>query len=113
MGSGMATDALAANLQGLRMMVHGGPDAESGVGFDDLLAENGCSDIADVLLADIDAAIAEAEAFEEPLQTVIVSDMERVVALHGAVKRVTDTLKGPFVMCLMLTVPMEGAGDAD
>jgi leucyl-tRNA synthetase len=38
-------------------------------------------------------------------------DLER--ALHAAIKKVTDTLKGPVVMILSLEVPESGAGDAD
>jgi hypothetical protein len=104
--------AIAANLRGLRQLVHGGPDA-SADGFDDLLVGVGHPEIAVDLLDAIDAAIADAEAIDGSLQQVIVNDTARVEALHGRVKAVTDILKGPFVMALMLTVPAEGAGDAD
>ena len=102
-----------ANLEGLRLMLQGGADPASADGFDDLLREVEGDDIADTLLEDLDAAITQAGSFEDPLQQVLLSDMARVEALHASVKNVTDTLKGPFVMCLMLSVPAEGAGDAD
>ena len=105
--------AVAANLRGLQLLVQGGPDPETALGFDDLLEDIGESSIAGTLLGQIDTAIALADGFEGPLQTAAVSDPDRVLALHTAVKDVTDTLKGPFVMALMLTVPAEGAGDND
>ncbi|HET6582006.1 MAG TPA: imelysin family protein [Nannocystaceae bacterium] len=110
---GDAGPAIVANLQALRLLVTGGPDPATADGFDDLLAEAGHPEIGESLLADIDAAIAEIEAIEEPLQSVIVADPARVQSAYDAIKRVTDALKGPFVMTLMLTIPMEGAGDAD
>lgn len=109
---GQAAPAIASNLRALKHMVQGGPTGAS-AGFDDLLVGSGNGDIAETLLADIDAAIAAAEAFEEPLQQVIVADATQVENLHTAIKKITDTLKGPFVMALMLTVPQEGAGDND
>jgi predicted lipoprotein len=109
---GMAAASVAANLRGIAQMIHGGPDA-SGDGFDDLLIAAGRGEVATDLLADIEAAIAQAETFDQPLQQIIVSDIAQVEALHAAVKNVTDTLKGPFVMALMLALPAEGASDND
>lgn len=111
--SAESTRAVAANLRALRTMVQGGPDPETSDGFDDLLAGMGQGQIANDLLGRIDAGITLAESFDDPLQQAIVGDASRVEALHGAVKEVTDILKGPFVMALMLTIPAEGAGDAD
>lgn len=109
---GMSKIAIAQNLRALRDMVRGGTSSEH-PGFDDLLNEMGQGDIAARLLGDIDAAIADADAIEGQLQQALVNDIESVEALHASIKQVTDTLKGPFVMALMLTVPMEGAGDND
>jgi uncharacterized protein len=111
--SKQAGPAIAANLKTLRVLVTGGPDPATADGFDDLLAEAGHPEIADTLLADIDAAITVIEAVEDPLQVVILDDMNRVQTIYNTIKLVTDTLKGPFVMTLMLTIPSEGAGDAD
>ncbi len=111
--SGAAALAIAENLRALRLMVQGGPDAETADGFDDLLEGMGEGQIAGTLLNQIDAAIAVAEGLGDPLQSSIASDPASVEALHAAVKDVTDTLKGPFVMALMLTIPAEGAGDND
>lgn len=110
---GLAAAAIAANLSALRELVLGGPDPARSAGFNDLLVDAGHGDIATTLIADIDAAIAVAESFDTPLQQAVVADPEAGQALYDAVKAVTDTLKGPFVMALMLTVPAEGAGDND
>jgi predicted lipoprotein len=111
--SGGAGTAIAANLEALRRLVLGGDDAATGEGFDDLLARAGHADVAEELLADIVAARDEALALDQPLAALAVDEPERVQALHAAIKRVTDTLKGPFVMVLRLRVPSEGAGDND
>ncbi len=111
--SGGAAANIAANLRGLREVVLGGPDAETADGFDDLLEAVGERAIADQLLAQIDAAVQVAESIGDPLQQVAVADVDQAQSLYDAVKEVTDTLKGPFVMALMLTIPAEGAGDND
>lgn len=111
--SGVGAPAVAANLHALRELVQGGPDPDAADGFDDLLIGVGEEDLAAQLLAEIDAAIAIAEGIEAPLTEVVASDPEAATSLHAAVKRVTDLLKGPVVMALMLTVPAEGAGDND
>ena len=111
--SGAAAPAVLANLQGLRLMIQGGPDADAADGFDDLLQEAGQGQVARTLLTQLEAAIAAAEAFDQPLQDAVTSTPEDVTKLHDSIKAVTDTLKGPFVIALMLTIPAEGAGDAD
>jgi hypothetical protein len=110
---GIAAGAIAGNLAGLREMVLGGPDPATAAGFNDLLVQAGHGDIATTLVADIDTAIALAEGFDTSLQLAMTADPKQVQALYDAIKAVTDTLKGPFVMALMLTVPAEGAGDND
>ena len=105
--------AVADNLDALKQLIWGGTDPGTSAGFDDLLINAGQADLAIDLVNKIDIAIAMARAFEQPLQQVVVSDIEAVEDLHAALKDVTDILKGPFVMTLMLTVPAEGAGDAD
>lgn len=110
--SGASASAVAANLEGLRELMLGGPTASS-TGFDDLLAAAGQQALAVQIIDEIDGAIAAAEAFEQPLQQELVNNPPGVVTLHDEVKDVTDLLKGPFVMTLMLTIPAEGASDND
>ena len=109
----IAADAIAENLEGLKFMVWGGTDPGTSAGFDDLLINADQEQIAIDLLGAIDQAIATARAFDQPLQQAAASDLAAVEELHADVKAVTDILKGPFVMALMLTIPAEGAGDAD
>jgi uncharacterized protein len=111
--SGDSTTAIIANLRALELLLHGGPDPATAAGFDDLLANIGQEEIAENLRTDIAAAIALFESLEQPLHQLVASDPVQAQALYDALKAVTDTLKGPFVMALMLTIPAEGAGDND
>jgi predicted lipoprotein len=111
--SGVGAASIRANLEALRVMITGGPDPDTADGFDDLLVQLGHADIAETVLTDIDLAIAQADALAASPQQVALDDPDDLLALHTAVKRVTDALKGPFTMALMLTIPAEGAGDND
>lgn len=108
----LGAEAIAANLRALRQLVLGGRD-ERGTGFDDLLVEAGHPEIANTLISQIDLAISAAEGFEGSLQEIAATDPAALTPLYNAIKSVTDTLKGPFVMTLQLTIPAEGAGDND
>ena len=48
-----------------------------------------------------------------PLQDAIVEQPADVEALHAAVKRVADALKGDIATVLTLQIPAEAAGDND
>jgi len=111
--SGAAASALRGNLEGLALMVTGGPDPATADGFDDLLIQMGEEQIASDLLAAIDAAIVATDAYEQSLQSELATDPAALDELYAAVKNATDILKGPFVMALMLTIPADGAGDND
>ncbi|MEX1364548.1 MAG: imelysin family protein [Nannocystaceae bacterium] len=111
--SGDSAAAIGANLRAMRMLMQGGADPETAVGFDDLLEGVGHPEIASELLVNIDAAIAVADAIDQPLQQALVDDPAQVEALHAAIREVTTVLKGPMVMALRLTIPAEGAGDND
>jgi predicted lipoprotein len=105
--------AIVANLRALQLLLDGGPDPATAVGFDDLLAGMGQTEITDTLRTDIAAAIALCEGIDQPLTQLVASDPAQAQAIYDALKAVTDTLKGPLVMALMLTIPAEGAGDND
>ena len=110
--SGDAVANIIANLEALQLVLHGGPDPDAADGFDDLLEAIDQGEIADTLRAQIDQAITVAQSYDQSLQTLIAGGGDPQ-PLYDALKNVTDTLKGPFVMALMLTIPAEGAGDAD
>jgi predicted lipoprotein len=111
--SGDAATAVRSNLEALALMVQGGADPATSDGFDDLLRQVDEEAIAIDLLAAIDVAIAATLAYEASLQSELAGDPQALDDLYAAVKNVTDILKGPFVMALMLTVPADGAGDND
>jgi predicted lipoprotein len=85
----------------------------AGVGFDDFLRARGADDLADEMIADLEQAIAAAEAIPGTLTNALASDPDSVRAAHAALKVFTDNLKSQFITVLNLTIPREGAGDND
>ena len=110
--SGDAVANIITNLEALQLVLDGGPEPETADGFDDLLEAVDQGEIADTLRSQISQAIAVAQSYDQSLQSVVTGGGDPQ-PLYDALKAVTDTLKGPFVMALMLTIPAEGAGDAD
>lgn len=100
---------IAANLQGFRRAW----TAESGVGFDDILAAIDEAELSSQLLAALNAADATAASISPPLVDVLAADPDAVLALHDAIKVIADLLKGDLATVLTLTVPSEAAGDND
>ncbi|MBX2804183.1 MAG: imelysin family protein [Myxococcales bacterium] len=107
-GLGVSTAWVAANLRGFRLAFTGG----EGGGFDDLLAEQGHSELADRMIANTDAAIALADGLG-PYDELVVHHAAAAQSLYDAVKAVTDDLKGDFATVMSLQVPSEAAGDND
>lgn len=107
--AGASTDCVAANLVGFRALLTGG----DGEGLDDLLVELGHGDLRDALLAALDGADAAAAALTTPVEVAATTDPAPAVALHDAVKAVTDLLKGDLAVVLAVQVPAEAAGDND
>jgi len=107
--SGEGAAAIHANLLGFQALYTGA----DGVGLDDVLADLGHPDLADVISVDLDAAIALAAAMDGPMDEAVVSDTARVEALYEAVKIVTDSLKGDLATVLLLEIPSEASGDND
>lgn len=109
----VARDHIKNNLIGFQR-IFDGCDAAADTGFDDLLRSAGAGDLADSMNADIDAAIAAADALPSADLVVLVdSDRAAVEALHAAVKRLTDELKTDFVTILDLELPKTVEGDND
>jgi predicted lipoprotein len=101
------------NLLGLHMLLAGCNDGE-GVGFDDLLSAVGASSLAGRMTADVDAAIAAADALKsDDIAKEIGTDIVAVQNLHAAVKKITDELKTEFVSVLDLELPTALEGDND
>ncbi len=102
---------IIANLQALRSALTGG--GQDNMGFEDMLQALGAKNLAETMLQDIDAAIAEVEVITPSLAHALVHELGDARSAHAAVKKVTDGLKGSFATVLMLKLPQEGAGDAD
>jgi len=107
--SGSGGPSVAANLRGFRALFTGG----EGTGMDDLLEDVGHGDLSEQILADTDAAILAAESIDPALDVLIEDDPDAVQAVHDAVKKVTDALKGDLATVLALEIPSEASGDAD
>ena len=105
----ISAEEIAANLDGFEALFTGG----DGPGFDDLLASIEEQELADAIVAATDAAQAEAAAFDGPLVDRLSDDRDAVIALHAAVKVVTDLLKGDLATVLVLQIPAEAGGDND
>lgn len=113
------------NLRGARLVVAGSDagngdgdgdgddDGRDGVGFTDLLAHAGHAAAAANLINTLDTAIAATTSFEGTIEDALVTEPQRVIDLHTAVKAFTDELKGTVPSLLGLRVPDEGAGDND
>lgn len=111
--AGLSKEQAVANLEGFRQIFWAGPDADGGVGFDDLLASVGEGALGEEMLADTDAAIATLQAVDGTFVEALTADGAALDASHAAVVELTDDLKGDFPTVLMLNIPTEAAGDAD
>lgn len=111
--AGLSKEHAVANLEAFREVLWAGPNAEDGVGFDDLLAAVGEGALGDEMLADTAAAIEALQAIDGSFVEALTADGDALDASHAAVVELTDDLKGEFPIVLMLNIPTEAAGDAD
>lgn len=102
-----------ANLEGLRQLILGGPTAQEGTGFDDLLVELGEGALADELIAAMDDAITAVGAIRGSYEEALTTEPTALAAAQAAVQSLVDLIKGPVTSALMLSRPGEAAGDAD
>jgi predicted lipoprotein len=107
--SGIGIAAIEANLIGFQQLFSGG----DGYGFDDLLVQIGHGDLSAQMVEDIDAAIVQAATLDMPLDEALVSNIDDLMALHNAIKAVTDALKGDLATVLVLEIPKEVKVDTD
>ncbi|MDB4972416.1 MAG: putative Iron-regulated protein precursor [Myxococcaceae bacterium] len=104
---------ISDNLRGFRLLYQGCGPSYSGLGFDDYLVESGKRDLAARISAAAAAAEASADTLPLPLEPLLQADRARVVALHTAVKELSDLLKTEFASSLNLELPGAGPGDND
>ena len=101
------------NLESFQRLFLGGEPGSDGVGFDDFLRARGAGDLADAMTRDIADAITAVAAIDGTMAEALVADLASVEAAYHAVRKVTDSLKGDFVVSLQLRLPGEGAADVD
>jgi uncharacterized protein len=109
LASASSLASLSGNLRGFRLVMTGG----DGAGLDDLLVDLGHGDLAEQVLADVDATLSLAAAIEAPLDVALVEQPAAVDELYDALCLVTDALKLDLATVLRLQVPSEAAGDND
>jgi predicted lipoprotein len=108
-----ATFAIRANLAALRQVITGTSPTADGPGFDDFMRAVGQPELADRMVADLDAAVAAANALPDSFLTALDTDYAKVVAAHTALRNFTDELKSQFLTVLALEIPNDVATDND
>jgi predicted lipoprotein len=97
-----------ANLDGFERMFWGG----AGAGFDDLLFDVDADEVEAEVRAALDGARAAAGALPS-LEAAVEGDVASGLAVHTAVRGLTDLLKDRVPAYLSVVIPAESAGDAD
>jgi predicted lipoprotein len=111
--SDRATFAVRTNLATLREAFTGTTATADGPVFDDFLRALGHSDVADRMTANLDAAIAAAAQLPDSFVGALMSDYDKIVAIHGAVTAFTTDLKSQFLTLLALELPDDVPTDND
>jgi len=109
----VSTDHLRQNLGGFRDIFEGCGPGHSGLGFDDWLREVSADDLATRMLDALAGAQRAVDTLSPPLEDALVGDIDAALAVHSAVKALTDLLKTEFVTVLNLELPASAEGDND
>lgn len=104
---------VTSNLRGFELVLLGEEPGRDALGLDDLLASVGSAELAARMARATANAIGSVASVDADLQHAVLTDHDDVLALHAAIKAITDDLKRPFLTALSLRVPAEGGGDAD
>jgi predicted lipoprotein len=104
---------LQQNLVGFRRLFQGCGEGYAGVGFDDWLRDAGAGELAERMIASLNAVDAAVERVPGSLAQALVTNRELPLGVHAAVKEVTDELKTEFVTVLNLELPSAAEGDND
>jgi hypothetical protein len=113
--AGRGKQHLRANLLGMRVLLEGTPRAGStALGFDDYLQASGAAPLATEVRADLAAALAAVDALPDaPLAATLTAQPDKLVAVHAAVKELTDFLKMELTITLQIKPPVRVEGDHD
>jgi hypothetical protein len=87
--------------------------ATDGPGFDDFLVAVGHPELGDSMVADLDGAIAKANALPDSFLGALASNYAAIVETHAAIKLFTNDLKSQFLTVLALDIPDDVASDND
>ncbi len=109
----VSTDHLRQNLAGFRDIFEGCGPGHSGLGFDDWLREVSADDLATRMLDALTGAQRAVDTLSPPLEDALAGDIDAALAVHSAVKALTDLLKTEFVTVLNLELPASAEGDND
>lgn len=104
---------LRENLVGFRRLFQGCGADYAGLGFDDWLRDAGAGELAERMLGNLDGIDAALARVQGSLAQALVQDRASVLAIHTAVKAVTDDLKTELVTVLNLELPAATEGDND
>lgn len=110
----LSASNIASNIKGFRLLFQGCGDDYRGVGFDDwLTAVDPDGDLAQRMLDGLDQAEQAVSRLTRPLEDAFYDSPAEALAIHSAIKRITDPLKTEFVTVLNLDLPMTAEGDND
>lgn len=107
------TYAIRANLAALRAVFTGKTATTDGPSYDDFLRAVEHAELADRMTANLDAAIAKADALPDSYISALQTNYAAVVATHAAINLFTDDLKSQFLTVLALDIPDDVAADND
>ncbi len=111
--SGISNLNMRGNISGFRLLFQGCGSNYSGLGFDDWLRAVGKADLAERMTNALVAADQAVAALPLPLEQMLAANLPQVIALHTALKAVSDPLKTEFVGALNLELPTAAQGDND
>ena len=107
-----ALDAARANLEGGLLLYLGG-SGEDDSGLEELLLHNDYTDLDTEIQEAFSRAITVIDDIPDSALVQLEQDPEPLMAMHAAVKEVTDLLKGDMATALLLAIPGEAANDND
>lgn len=111
----LSTEHIAENLAAFRMVFQGCGAKHVGLGFDDWLRTKPDGDeLAERMLDALDAAQAAVSGLDPKLEEAILAmPPAEVLAVHAAIKALTDLFKTEMVTILMVALPPSAQGDND
>jgi uncharacterized protein len=112
--AGYGKEELRRNLEGTRKLLFGCGPGGDGLAFDDLLAAKGEAALVETLRAQVAAVEGALEAIPgDSLAEALRASLPAMLALHDALRALSNTLKTQFVGVLNLEIPKAAEADND